>query len=175
LQKYLKQSSFLDVISPETIRGSSADRRITRIGHRGGDLKSFIHSLNDANKNELNKIISEIAGFKIAVMTFSAGKGITMELEMHHKNETIKIDSRHISDGLLRIIVFAAIKMERLMLRHGKSDGGIQIKHDGNYSRKGWAECECGFILIDEIENGVNPYITEKIIDLLRDIINLKR
>jgi predicted ATPase len=174
LQKYLKQSSFLDVLSPETIRGFSVDQRITRIGYKGGDLKSFIHSLDDTSKNELNKIISKIIGFKITVMTFSTGEGITMKLEIHHEKETIKIDARHISDGLLRIIVFAAIKMERLVLRHGKSDGGIKIKYDGKYSRKGWAECECGFILIDEIENGVNLYITEKIIALLRDITNIQ-
>ncbi|MDR1174202.1 MAG: AAA family ATPase [Treponema sp.] len=172
LQKYLKQSSFLDVLSPETIRGFSANQRITRIGYKGENLKSFIHSLDDTSKNELNKIISEIIGFQITVMTFSTGEGITMELEIHHEKETIKIDSLHISDGLLRIIVFAAIKMERLILRYGKSDGGIQIKADGKYSYKGWTECECGFILIDEIENGVNPYITEKIITLLRDITN---
>jgi predicted ATPase len=172
LQKYVKQSSFLDVLSPETIRGFSEDYRITRIGDKGENLKSFIHSLDDTSKNELNEIISEIIGFNITVITFSTGEGITMELEIHHEKETIKVDSRHISDGLLRIIVFAAIKMERLVLRRGKSDGGIQIKRDGKYSRKGWTECECGFILIDEIENGVNPYITEKIIDLLRDISN---
>ncbi|MDR1046798.1 MAG: AAA family ATPase [Treponema sp.] len=172
LQKYLKQSSFLDVLSPETIRGFSANQRITRIGYKGENLKSFIHSIDDTSKNELNKIISEIIGFQITVMTFSTGEGIAMELEIHHEKETIKIDSLHISDGLLRIIVFAAIKMERLILRYGKSDGGIQIKADGKYSHKGWTECECGFILIDEIENGVNPYITEKIITLLRDITN---
>jgi predicted ATPase len=170
LQKYLKQSSFLDVLSPETIRGFSANRRITRIGSRGENLKSFIHSLDDISKNELNKIISEIIGLNITVMTFSTGAGITMELEIHHEKETIKIDSEYISDGLLRIIVFSAIKMERLILRYGTSDGGIRIKGDGKYSFKGWTECECGFILIDEIENGVNPYITEKIIALLRDI-----
>jgi predicted ATPase len=174
LQKYLKQSSFLEVISPETIRGFSANQRITRIGYKGENLKSFIHSLDDTSKNKLNKIISEIIGSQITVMTFSAGEGITMELEIHHEKETIKIDSLHISDGLLRIIAFAAIKMERLILRHGKSDGGIQIKADGKHSYKGWTECECGFILIDEIENGVNLYITEKIIALLRDITNIQ-
>jgi AAA15 family ATPase/GTPase len=172
LQKYLKQSSFLEVLSPETIRGFSEDRLIARIGSKGEDLKSFIHSLDDISKKDLNRIISEIIGLNITVMTFSTGAGIAMELEIHYEKETIKINSQHISDGLLRIIVFSAIKMERLILRHGNSDGGIRIKRDGKYSYKGWTECECGFILIDEIENGVNPYITEKIVDLLRDIGN---
>jgi predicted ATPase len=170
LQKYLKQSSSLDALSPEMIRVFSAEQKTTRIGYKGENLKSFIHNLDDASKNELNQIVSETAGFDMKITTISTSEGIKMELEIHHGKETIKIDSAHISDGLLRIIVFASIKMERLVLRHGKSDGGIQIKCDGKYSVKGWTACECGFILIDEIENGINPYITEKIIAILRDI-----
>jgi predicted ATPase len=60
-----------------------------------------------------------------------------------HKFLAIPISQ--ISDGLLRLIAFAAISIN-------KSNCG-------------------GIFLFDEIEDGINPYLAEKVIGLLRNVI----
>jgi predicted ATPase len=68
--------------------------------------------------------------------------------EQHDENgitihSTIHVS--HISDGLLRLIAFVAMSINQ-------------------------PNCE-GMFLFDEIEDGINPYLTEKIIGLFRSII----
>jgi AAA15 family ATPase/GTPase len=88
-----------------------------------------------------------------------------------YKTNNITLPASHTSDGFLRIIAFAAIKLERLILRRGTSGGAIEIKYDGEYNRRGYIDSNNGLILLDEIENGINPYLAEKVAGLFRGIV----
>jgi len=63
-------------------------------------------------------------------------------IKMKVDQNTQYINSLHISDGLLRIMAFVVISLK-----------------------------ENSMILLDEIENGINPYLTGSIISLLREIM----
>jgi predicted ATPase len=170
LFSFLASSMNFELLSPDRMRSGNKAPQSRNIGAGGETLAACIDLMDKKDREKLNKLVSGIIGLNVEIKTFDLGNKVELVVNEQTSENLFKINARHLSDGLLRIIAYAAIKMERLMFRYGNSDSGIRIKYDGKYSHKGWTECECGFILIDEIENGVNPYITEKIIALLRDI-----
>jgi len=171
LKTFLGSSTYYGLLSPDTIRLGKKSGLVGNIGNSGGRLSAFIHRLNDDDKNALEKIVSDFLGIEIKIKTTETGSNVMLFINEKYTRNELTVDAWHSSDGFLRIIALAAITFERLILRHGKSDGGIQLKYDGTYTYRGYTECNNGMILLDEIENGINPYLTEKAVDLLRRII----
>jgi predicted ATPase len=171
LKQFLASSMYYGLLSPDTIRTGQKTGITGNIGNGGEWLAAFIHGLDDNGREKLNQIVSDFAGIKVAVTVFDAGSAFLLISQEQYETKEIAIDAWHTSDGLLRIIAFAAMRLERLILRHGASDGAIQIKYDGKYNYKGYVEWNNGMMLLDEIEDGINPYLTEKAVVLLRDTV----
>jgi predicted ATPase len=171
LKQFLASSMYYGLLSPDTIRTGHKTGITGNIGNGGEWLAAFIHGLDDNGREKLNQIVSDLIGIKTAVTVFDAGSAFLLIVGEQYENKKIVIDARYTSDGLLRIIAFAAMRLERLILRHGASDGAIQIKYDGKYDRRGYVKWNKGMMLLDEIEDGINPYLTEKAAALLRDTV----
>jgi predicted ATPase len=150
LFQLLSESIYFDAISPEKIRNGLNLSDASNIGIGGSTLAAYIQSMSNEHREKLNKLSSDIVGFLIEIQTITTGKRIELSIKERTLNKTVAISSQHISDGLLRIIAFAAISLE-------------VIDHRG---------LQNGMILLDEIENGINPFITEKVIGLLQSIIS---
>jgi predicted ATPase len=171
LKQFLAYSTYYGILSPDAIRTGKKAGIIGNIGNGGKQLASFVHSLDDVGKRELNQIVSDFMGIKVEVMAVDNGSRLLLISREWYETKEIAVDAWHTSDGLLRIIAFAAMRLERLILRHGASNGAISIKHSGKYTHRGYAEYNTGMMLLDEIEDGINPYLTEKVIALLRNAV----
>jgi len=150
LKSLLTLSRSFELLSPDRMRGRDIRRgRVDDIGSGGEWLAEYIHSMNSSKKSELSKTVSDFIGqnVKIITSTKSSPGWVELLLEETWKDDIIKIKKRYISDGLLRIIAFAAI-----LINH---DGKKQINYDKSTK---------GIIMLDEIEDGINPHHSEKLI-----------
>jgi predicted ATPase len=146
LKSFLSNSKSYDLLSTDRIRSGKKISDVSNIGLGGENLAHYIHTcMSPEQRKKLEKIVSEFVDFKIELKTYDAGKMILLCLADHSVDA--EIDTQHISDGLLRIIAFAAITIQSESAQNS------------------------GVIMLDEIEDGINPYLTEKVIELLRGII----
>jgi predicted ATPase len=171
LKQFLASSTYYGLLSPDTIRAGQKTGITGTIGNGGEWLAAFIHGLDDDGREKLNRMVSDFIGIKVAVTVFDAGSAFLLISREQYETKEIAVDAWHTSDGLLRIIAFAAMRLERLILRLGASDGAIQIKLNGDFDLRGYVERNNGMMLLDEIEDGINPYLTEKAVALLRDTV----
>jgi predicted ATPase len=148
LKKFLLDSTFFGVLSPDIIRAGGKSRSAADIGPGGISLTPFIHGLMDEQKNTLDKIVSGFVGFTVKIKTIDLGGRIELYIEEEFEGSTTRINKDHISDGLLRIISFVAIALQQ----------------------EKTSAPPAGMVLLDEIENGINPYLTENINGLLNDL-----
>ncbi|MHB9291032.1 hypothetical protein Holit_00102 [Hollandina sp. SP2] len=170
LKEFLSSSAYHGLLSPDTIRLGKKTGVIGNIGNSGEWLAAFIYYMNNEGKAKLNKLVSDCIGIDLEIQTMDAGTAFMLIIKELHNTKEVIVDSWHTSDGLLRIIAFAAITLQRLILRYGNSDGAIQIKFDGKYNG-GYVDCNRGMILLDEIENGINPYFAEKVVRLFQKVV----
>jgi predicted ATPase len=157
LKQFLMASNYYGLLSPEKMRENKIAIPVENIGVYGETLKAFVHHLPENDKTELNTIVSDFLDSVIEIKTYNTGSSILLVIEETFGSETIKVDEWHTSDGLLRIIAFASIKLEKqfdLMASEDTKD-----------------EAPNGMILLDEIEDGINPYLTEKVVEFLRSIV----
>jgi predicted ATPase len=169
LKQFLASSTYYGLLSPDIIRRGKKREAVGNIGNGGEWLAAFIYHIDDEARKKLNKLVSDFIGMEVEVQAVDAGGAFILVIKERYKTEEVTLDSWHASDGLLRIIAFAAITLQRLILRHGESDGAIRVKHDGTYTFNGYTECK-GMVLLDEIENGINPYMAENVVGLFREI-----
>ena len=171
LKLFLGASTNFGLLSPEKIRLGKNPGVIGNIGNSGEWLSAFVHNLNEEEKKELEQIVSDFFDIKIKLATSESISGIALSINEKYPKKELAVDAWHTSDGFLRIIALSAIVFQRLILRHGTSDAGIKLKYDGKYTHRGYTECNKGMILLDEIEDGINPYCSQKTVALLRKII----
>ena len=147
LKNFLTESAFFGLLSPDSIRKGKEQISDENIGQNGINLATFIHSMSPEDREYLNKGVSKFIESKIKIETVDIGKKIDFFIEEKFGILISRINKDHISDGLLRLIAFAALYLQKYI--------------NNPYH---------GFILLDEIENGINPYMTEQIVSLLREI-----
>ncbi|WP_320910468.1 ATP-binding protein [Citrobacter farmeri] len=134
----------LELLSPQSLRKRSrlAD---TDIGPGGEKLSGFLSTLTpDARSlllDELRRFYPEVNEFRIA--TSKGGWKRLLISESHltedHEQAINEIDASQLNDGLLRILA---------VLAQNTASG-------------------TSMLLLDEVENGVNPEIIEKLVDTL--------
>ena len=164
LKAFMVTSSSFELLSIDKMRSRGSRSRVSDIGMGGEKLAAFIHRMLPYRKNELNKMVSEFIGYDVKITTTMKGQPGWVEVEMYitetWDNSETKISKRHISDGLLRIIAFSAI----LVNKGNRKSSQIALLPD-NVSVK-------GFILLDEIEDGINPTLSEKLMKHFRGLAN---
>ena len=156
IKRFLSASSSFELLSPERMRSRGNRGVIPDIGMGGEKLVAFLHGMNSHQRDEFNRIFSNLLGYDAQVLTTTRGQPGWIEMHLNEifpalstkmKNEifptlSTKIKTRHISDGLLRIMAFAAIS----------------------------TTASSGMILLDEIEDGINPHVAESVIALFKGI-----
>jgi predicted ATPase len=152
LQDFFSFSSSYELLSPQNIRNgvkSSNGHHNYDIGINGEELAQCIENMSETDKQRLNKTLFELTGQILSVGTMDYGNKIKILLNERINDAVISINSSHISDGLLRFIAFSVISQNYDFPLLSYTD-------------------QRGLILFDEVEDGINLYLTEKIINLLR-------
>ncbi|HIF9430974.1 TPA: AAA family ATPase [Photobacterium damselae] len=128
----------LDMLSPDMLRDQHISGKT--LGAGGKMLSSFISNMTKDEKAHLVSTLKELYPSLVkvdATVQKSAGT-VRLEIEEKFGKKTIKTEARHINDGLLRFMaIFAQLTKKQSAL------------------------------LLDEIENGVNPELIEKLVDSL--------
>jgi len=141
LKAFLNNSNYFETLAAENMRVSSRGKT-DNIGKGGKRLAAYIKQFNtDQKKHYLSTLNGILKNIK-TIETISKGVPGWIELnvgESYQENQ-IKVKPSHISDGTLRIMALLALLQ---------------------------AEKKPGLIMLDEIENGLNPFITAKMADLL--------
>jgi predicted ATPase len=142
LQNFLSMSDNFELLSPDRIRSRGSRGHNDNIGTGGEMLAGYIYDLRPEQKQMLNTAVADFMGNESSIKTQKMLFSGWIELFLSEKFKQFSTNVRlpHISDGALRIIALSAIT--------------TQNKNSG-------------FLLLDEIENGINPYLTEKVINLL--------
>jgi predicted ATPase len=86
-------------------------------------------------------------------------------------NNNTKTAASHISDGLLRIIAFSAIMQKTKTIELTMPEGNLNFGQPGEIIIFGEEDLRNGMMLLDEIENGINPYLTERVVGLFRKVV----
>lgn len=142
----------LDLLSPEQLRRKTRLADLADdIGSGGQQLGAFIHPLKPAERGQLLQSLQRYYPQVTKIHT-SILRGGAVKLELHERyqvdtntsgtdsssTEDMVTEARHINDGMLRLLAILAQQFSPYE-----------------------------FVLFDEIENGVNPEITEALVDAL--------
>lgn len=134
----------LDLLSPQSLRKRTRKAERQDIGMGGEQLSAFLHQLTESQKEELLKQLQSYYPQITNIHTKAQLSGwIQLEVKEDYIGEsnrpfTLTSEARHINDGMLRLLAILAQQFSSLET-----------------------------LLFDEIENGINPEITEKIVDAL--------
>lgn len=128
----------LELLSPHLMRQRTLDSG-TNIGIGGEKLSSYLHSIRGDEKERLLELLMT---FYPRVINFKSspthGGWKRLSIIEDFDGKHVESEVRHINDGLLRVLAMLAQTI-----------------------------CEDSILLFDEVENGVNPEIVEKLVDLL--------
>jgi ABC-type multidrug transport system ATPase subunit len=127
-----------DPLSPLLLRQRTRESAGS-IGHGGERLAAFLHERGTGTRHELAAMLKEAYRQLHSLDTKSLRSGWKqLEIQEDFDDRKMVTEARHINDGMLRLIAI----LTELTTEHG-------------------------FLLFDEIENGVNPELVEFVIDLL--------
>ena len=146
LKSYFVQSDSFELMSPDKMRKHSRGETDS-IGQGGEKISAFIHNLKSQDKYSLQELLKKYVKTSDKLNTYVKGLSGWVHLDMieSYDGDKIEVKSNHLSDGTLRLIGLASISMI------DKKDG---------------------FVLLDEIEDGINPYIAAEVV---KDIQSLAK
>lgn len=146
LTNFLNATDSFELLSPEKMRGSSRGETDT-IGMGGEKLAAFIHGLQKKQKKNitkrLQKYMTYINDIDAEVKGRPGWKALKVSEYYPLVERTITISPDHVSDGTLRIMAISAL---------------MEI------------EKTSGMIMLDEIEDGINPHVAGS---LVNDLVEL--
>ncbi|MEQ6327832.1 ATP-binding protein [Pseudomonas chengduensis] len=139
---YLSNIRSMDLLSPHLIRQKSRAAFVPDIGYGGEKLSVFVHGLSPIQKHDL---VEKVKRFNPRVEDINTTKirGGMVKIEVVESlsdRSVFSTEVRHVNDGLLRLLAIIA-----------------QQYSDNT------------FVLYDEIENGVNPEVTQSLVRALMD------
>ncbi|WP_421227254.1 AAA family ATPase [Aeromonas enteropelogenes] len=151
LRERIKAIRSLDLLSPEQLRRKTRLSDLTDdIGSGGQQLGAFIHQLKAVQRDQLLQRLQRYYPQVTKIHT-SVLRGGAIKLELHESYQATAQDGQesllaqdmvtealHINDGMLRLLAILAQQFSPYQ-----------------------------FVLFDEVENGVNPEITEALVDAL--------
>ena len=148
--QFLENSLSFELLSPNEMRLSSRGNAES-IGISGKNLPSFIKRMNEQQKNSFMKKLTEVLGDRIQqVDAETKGKpGWTqINIKEQFTNQFLTINSKEMSDGMLRLLAFVAISE-------------IQTPE--------------AVVLLDEVENGINVDYAKSLMDVMQKMYKEKR
>ena len=138
IKEFFDATESFDVLSPKDMR-ASAHGYTNSIGRYGEKLATFIKGLDHEERRELvntmKTIFPDIKDIK-SVVRGRPGWAY-LEVDENYSSQNVSISSRNVSDGIIRLIALFSMK-------YHKNNGGV--------------------MLLDEIENGINCEIMERLL-----------
>jgi predicted ATPase len=135
---YMRRIKSLELLAPSLLR-KRARTTDMGIGSGGEKLSAFLHSIKGENRENLIQLLKTFYPNLIDYKVSSQKSGWKKLVVIEQFGEKkLETEARHINDGLLRILAILS-----------------------------QASSEYSLILLDEIENGINPEIIEKLVDAL--------
>ena len=138
LKKFFVDLHALDLLAPELLRQRTRDAG-NSLGLGGEKLSAFLHEIGEAKRVDIQAKLAKIyPRFKhLDILSLRSGWK-SLTVQEQFGDTIVKTEARHVADGFLRMLaVFAQLSKEQ------------------------------SFLLLDEIENGVNPELIEFLIDEL--------
>jgi hypothetical protein len=147
----------LDMLNPREMHRRSRDA--TDIGYGGERLSGYLHGLSKASKEALLTALQDFYP-QLKSLTTTGMRAGWRDLRVTEsytdvQKRPLDMPARQINDGLLRIL--AVLSQVTPVSRAGQ----MPLDDDGG----GPAVAPC--VLFDEIENGINPELMEKLVGLL--------
>lgn len=134
----------LDLLSPQSLRKKARNAERENIGIGGEQLSAFLHQLRPTTKKLLLEQLQQYYPQIESIQTGTLQSGwVQLKIKEQFAGDQkkpvfLESEARHINDGLLRLMAIYAQQLSPLET-----------------------------LLFDEIENGINSEITEKIVDAL--------
>ncbi len=143
VKTYMQSLKSLEMLSPHLMR--KASRNADDVGRGGEKLSAFLSILNNDQKANILIKMKEfyplLEQWDIKFLRPGWKKLSVREGYLDSSKRPLETDARHINDGMLRVLTLLA---------------QTQTDHK--------------FFLFDEIENGINPELIDKLVNTLRDI-----
>jgi predicted ATPase len=163
VKKFFVQSSSYELLAPDKMREKGSRGEVKDIGLGGEKLAAYINRLSTGRINKLNKTLSEFVGYTVKTTTETKRPGwVDLYFNECFSETKTKIKAAHTSDGLLRLLALITASLpedESGARQMTLMDSIINIP-------------DSGFLLLDEIEDGINPYLTGKVVSMLRMIVS---
>ena len=138
LKKFFVDLHALDLLTPELLRQKTRGAD-NSLGLGGEKLSAFLHEIGEAKRVDIQTKLAKVyPRFKhLDILSLRSGWK-SLTVQEQFGDTIVKTEARHVADGFLRMLaVFAQLSKEQ------------------------------SFLLLDEIENGVNPELIEFLIDEL--------
>ncbi|MCP4148134.1 MAG: ATP-binding protein, partial [bacterium] len=151
LKKFVLGIDTFQLLSPEKLRDKSPGEADS-IGQGGEYLAGFIHGLSAAKKENLKKRLKKYIPFIEDIGTRVRGESGWIEMniseEFRGMGKPVTVNTMHSSDGILRMVAISAL---------AESERDVSV------------------ILLDEIEDGINPYLAANLVNDLLEISKEKQ
>ena len=138
LKKFFVNLHALDLLAPELLRQRTRDAGYS-LGLGGEKLSAFLHEIGEAKRVAIQAKLAKIyPRFRdIDILSLRSGWK-SLTVQEQFGDTIVKTEARHVADGFLRMLaVFTQLSKAQ------------------------------SFLLLDEIENGINPEIIEFLVDEL--------
>jgi predicted ATPase len=138
LKRFFIDLHALDLLAPELLRQRTRDAD-NSLGLGGEKLSAFLHEIGEAKRVDIQAKLAKVyPRFKhLDILSLRSGWK-SLTVQEQFGDTIVKTEARHVADGFLRMLaVFAQLSKEQ------------------------------SFLLLDEIENGVNPELIEFLVDEL--------
>jgi predicted ATPase len=138
LKKFFVDLHALDLLAPELLRQRTRDAE-NSLGLGGEKLSAFLYKIGEEKRSEIqNRLLKAYPQFKTFNVSSLRSGWKSLTVQEQFGDTIIKTKARHVADGFLRMLaVFAQLSKDQ------------------------------SFLLLDEIENGVNPELIEFLVDEL--------
>ncbi|WP_281888420.1 AAA family ATPase [Paenibacillus sp. YYML68] len=145
IKNFLKNIKSFELLSTEKMRKHSRGK-VDDIGVGGDKLATFLHGLSRESRESVISKVKKYIPYISDIKTKKKSVGWTSfeVVEKYNKHDGFNVLSQYISDGILRILALSALK---------------EIKTDNLV------------ILLDEIEDGINPTLAATLVNDLVDFI----
>jgi hypothetical protein len=138
VKRFFSDLHALDLLAPELLRQRTRDAG-NSLGLGGEKLSAFLHEIGEEKRASIQQNLAKVYP-QFKHLDSSALRSGWKSLTVHEQfgDILVKTEARHVADGLLRMLaVFAQLSKAQ------------------------------SFLLLDEIENGVNPELIEFLVDQL--------
>ena len=138
LKKFFVDLHALDLLAPELLRQRTRDAG-NSLGLGGEKLSAFLHEIGEVKRVSIQAKLAKIyPRFRhLDILSLRSGWK-SLTVQEQFGDTIVKTEARHVADGFLRMLaIFAQLSKEQ------------------------------SFLLLDEIENGVNPELIEFLVDEL--------